>query len=145
MSEVDWQDLREPFPVGKTGEARARNAQLLAGYDYASYPAGITGYTGQDLQRILLLRFDEAVRTRVGPRGNYKAGMTRLVDENLLIAVCRLETDPKDTSRSLFQIYVYQSDDDGGTWREIAKPGIVGKEPSLATLPDGAVLLTAEW
>ncbi|MFH0963943.1 MAG: sialidase family protein [Planctomycetota bacterium] len=130
--------------MGKTLEAQERNRVLLSGYDYAKYPAAITGYTGQDLQTVMTLRYHDAVRTRVGPRGNYKAGMTRLADGTLLIAVCRQEANPEDPAKRVFQIYVYESSDKGLTWREIAKPGIIGKEPSLTILPDGGVLLTAQ-
>lgn len=90
--------------AGGTEEERERNATLLSGYDYSKYPAAITGFSGQDLQRVGLLRYAGAVRTRVGPRGNYKAGLTRLPDGKLLVAVCR---PPK------FPIIVYQSRDDG--------------------------------
>lgn len=134
----------EPFPVGKTKGAQERNAELLSGYDYAKYNTSITGYTGQDLQRITVSRYQAAVRTRVGPRGNYKAGFTRLADGKLLIAVCRNEPNPDFESGRAFQMYVYESNDDGLTWQEIAKPGLLAKEPSLSTLPDGSVLMTAQ-
>ena len=135
----------EPFPVGKTMADQERNAALLTGYDYSKYPAGITGYTGQDLQRVMLVRWAEACRTRVGPRGNYKAGFTRLPDGKLLIAVCRQNPDPKSPSgKGPFRIYVYESTDEGLSWTEIAEPGMCGKEPSITTLPDGAVLMTAQ-
>jgi len=132
----------EPSPVGKDEEAQKRNAALLSEYDYSKYPTSITGYTGQDLQRVAVVRYEDAVRTRVGPRGNYKAGFTRLADGRLVLAVCRKEQD--EPSDRCFQIYIYQSDDEGLSWREIAKPGICGKEPSLTTLQDGAILMTAQ-
>jgi len=113
-------------------------------FDYAKYPSAITGYTGQNRQRIAFLRYEKATRTRVGPRGNYKAGLARLADGKLVLAVCRNEPGEKDPTKRAFQIYVYESTDVGLSWREIAKPVIVGKEPALAALPDGAVLLTAQ-
>ncbi|MDP8285739.1 MAG: sialidase family protein [Candidatus Electryonea clarkiae] len=135
----------EPFPVGKNEDAQKRNAALLSGYDYSKYPTSITGYTGQDLQRVAFVRYADAVRTRIGPRGNYKAGFARLADGKLLIAVCRQDPDENDPAKKgLFQIYVYESTDDGLSWKEIAKPEICGKEPSLTVLPDGAVLMTAQ-
>ena len=135
----------EPFPVGKTKADQERNAALLGGYDYSKYNTSITGYTGQDLQRVAFVRYEEAVRTRVGPRGNYKAGFSRLADGKLVIAVCREEPGYKaDQSKRFFNIFVYESLDEGLTWVEIAKPGIIGKEPSLTALPDGAILLTAQ-
>jgi len=145
MSENELKAAGEPFPVGKSEAAQKRNAALLTGYDYSKYPTSITGYTGQDLQRVAVVRFEDAVRTRVGPRGNYKAGFTRLDDGKLLIAVCRQNPDPSAPSgKGPFQIYVYESTDDGLTWREIAEPGMCGKEPALVALPDGAVLMTAQ-
>ena len=47
----------ESLPVGKTDEDRKRNAELLAGYEYDKYPEALTGYTGQDLQRIGFVAF----------------------------------------------------------------------------------------
>lgn len=145
MSESKIKAEGEPFPVGKTTDAQERNAALLAGYDYSKYNTSITGFTGQDLQRVARVHYEDAVRTRVGPRGNYKAGFARLADGKLLIAVCRQNPDPSDpTGKGPFRIYVYRSTDEGLTWKEIAEPGMCGKEPSLAVLPDGAVLMTAQ-
>ena len=134
----------EPFPVGKDAEAQRRNAKLLSGYDYSKYPTSITGYTGQDLQRVAAVRYHDAVRTRIGPRGNYKAGFARLGDGKLLAAVCRAAPHPKDTAKTVHHMYVYESLDTGLTWTEICEPGMFGKEPSLTALPDGSVLMTAQ-
>jgi len=145
MAESKIKAKGEPSPVGKTTDAQERNAALLAGYDYSKYPTSITGFTGQDLQRVAMVHYEDAVRTRVGPRGNYKAGFARLADGKLLIAVCRQNPDPSDpTGKGPFRIYVYESTDEGLTWQEIAEPGMCGKEPSLAVLPDGTVLMTAQ-
>ena len=130
-----WMQREQGRPVGKTDADRSRNDMLLAGYDYSVYPGAITGYNGQDLQRIVFTRYAPAVRTRVGPRGNYKAGFTRLHDGRLLLAVCRAPESP---------IFIYESTDDGLTWRELAKPDVIGKEASLTTLPDGSILMTAQ-
>ncbi len=145
MNDTPLKAESEPFPVGKDEAAQRRNAALLDDYEYDKYITSITGYTGQDLQRVEFVRYADAVRTRVGPRGNYKARFTRLQDGALLIAVCRQDPDSNDAdTKGPFQIYVYRSTDDGLTWTEIDKPGICGKEPSLTTLPDGAVLMTAQ-
>lgn len=129
--------------MGDTEEDKERNAQLLSDYDYEKYGEALTGYTGQDLQRIGFVRWEHAVRTRVGPRGNYKAGLTRLENGKLLIAVCRNNNDP-DATKKQFLIFVYESQDDGLTWQEISQTPLFGKEPSLTTLPDGSVLMTAQ-
>jgi hypothetical protein len=128
--------------VGPTPDAMNRNAELLAGYDYGEYAECLTGYTGQDLQRIAVLSWQPAVRTRVGPRGDYKAGMARLPDGRLVIAVCRDSHDSDHARR--FAIRVYESQDTGLTWREIGETPLFGKEPSLTALPDGALALTAQ-
>jgi photosystem II stability/assembly factor-like uncharacterized protein len=131
---------QETRPVGKTAEDQKRNAALLDGYQYASYVEALTGYTGQDRQRIGFMQYQSAVRTRVGPRGNYKAGMALLADGKLVLATCRNE---KHSSRQ-FVIHVYQSADQGLTWEEIGKSPLFGKEPSLTALPGGSLILTAQ-
>ena len=93
---------QETVPVGKTTADQARNAELLSGYAYEKYATALTGYTGQDLQRIAFLHYQPAVRTRVGPRGNYKAGFTRLPNGKLVIAVCRDNNDSDRTKRKFF-------------------------------------------
>lgn len=137
---------RETVPVGKTAADQQRNAELLSGYDYTKYPAGITGYTGQDLQRIGVLRWEHAVRVRVGPRGNYKAGLTRLPGGRLVLATAHMndDPDPEERKKRACFIWVYESADEGLTWQRIDQTPLFGKEPSLTTLPDGAMVLTAE-
>ena len=114
-----------------------RNTLLLAGYEYSKYPASITGYSGMNLQQIAVCRRFPAVRVRVGPRGNYKAGFCRLADGSLVLASCR-------NVEGIFHIYVYASGDDGLTWNEIGNTDLYGKEPSLTLLPDGVLLMTAQ-
>jgi photosystem II stability/assembly factor-like uncharacterized protein len=133
---------QEPLTVGKTPADQKRNAKLLSGYDYGKYVEGLTGYTGQDMQRIGFVTWQHAVRTRVGPRGNYKAGMTRLPSGELVLAACRDSGDPDPLKR--FDIFVYRSRNYGLTWREIAKVPGGGKEPSLTALPQGSILMTAQ-
>ena len=123
---------------GLTPEEQQRNLHLLAGYDPAAYPSNLTGYNGMNLQEITECRRLPAVRTRVGPRGNYKAGVTTLPDGSLALAVCR-------EVAGQYRIYVYASHDEGLTWRE--QPGsddLRGKEPSLTCLSDGTLLMTAQ-
>jgi len=133
----------DPPPPGKTPEDCRRNAALLSGYDYPKYPTALTGYSGQDRQRVGVLHWQPAVRTRVGPRGNYKAGLARMGDGTLVIAVCRDNND-EDPAKRRFSIQVYRSTDEGQTWEEIGKTPLFGKEPSLTALPDGALVLTAQ-
>ena len=136
-------EAQETRPVGKTKEAQERNAELLSGYDYSKYATALTGYTGQDLQRVGFVRWEYAIRTRVGPRGNYKAGMTRLPDGRLVLAVCRSNNDPEPAKRH-FDIFVYESKNQGLYWEEIGESALLGKEPSLTSLPDGSLVLTAQ-
>ena len=142
MSPEDATHVDPPAP-GKTPEDCERNAALLAGYDYTAYVEGLTGYTGQDLQRIGHIEWQDAVRTRVGPRGNYKAGMARRDDGTLILAACRDNHDP-DLVKRLFSIFVYASTDNGLTWNEIGKTPLVGKEQSLTAFPDGSLVMTAQ-
>ena len=133
----------ETRPVGKTREDRQRNAELLGGYDYDKYGEALTGFTGQDLQRVGFVRWEPAVRTRVGPRGNYKSGFARLPDGKLILAVCR-DNNETDPSKRRFLIFVYESSDVGLTWREIGKTPLFGKEPALTALADGTLVMIAQ-
>jgi len=108
-------------------------------FDYSQYPAQITGYTGQDMQRVASVQWCPADRRRVGERGNYKAGFTQLPSGKLVLVACR-----KDPGTAFFAMNVYESDDQGDTWNKISKTPLVGKEPSLAALPDGALVLTGQ-
>ena len=114
-----------------------RNAPLLVGYEYEKYVTCITGYNGMNLQQITACQHFPAVRVRIGPPGNYKAGFCRLEDGTLILASCRLVNDE-------FQIYVYESRDEGLTWNEIGETELYGKEPCLTLLPDGSLFLTAQ-
>jgi len=134
---------QETAPIGKTPEDQRRNAALLGDYDYAKYSTSLTGYTGQDRQRVASVHWWQAVRTRIGPRGSYKAGLTQLPDGRLVTAVCRDNKKPKLTER-YFDILVYASNDKGLTWKKINKTPLYGKEPCLTTLPDASILLTAQ-
>jgi hypothetical protein len=133
----------ETQPVGKTREDRQRNAELLGGYDYDKYGEALTGFTGQDLQRVGFVRWEPAVRTRVGPRGNYKSGFTRLPDGKLVLAVCR-DNNESDPAKRRFLISVYESLDVGLSWQEIGQTPLFGKEPALAALPDGTLVMMAQ-
>ncbi len=133
----------ESHPVGKSEADQKRNAELLSGYDYGKYATALTGFTGQDLQRVGFMHWQPAVRTRVGTRGRYKAGFARLPDGTLVLASCR-DNNQSDPTKRKFHIAVFSSNDEGLTWKEIGTPGIVGKEPCLTALPDGALILIAE-
>ena len=128
-----------PAP-GKTKEDQERNAVLLKDYDLSKYPCALTGYSGQDRQRIAALEYHHAVRTRVGPQGNYKAGMAQLPDGNIIVAACREDLDAPPS----YNIHVYQSADNGESWKEIGKTPLKGKEPCLAALPNGTLVMTAQ-
>lgn len=128
---------QETQPVGKTKADQQRNAALLGGYEYGKYATALTGYTGQDRQRISLVQWQPAVRTRVGPRGNYKAGLAELPDGKLVLAACR-------SVEGKFQVHVYESADGGLNWQDIGQTPLFGKEPSLTALPDGSLVLTTQ-
>ena len=108
-------------------------------FDYSKYPAAITGYNGQDMQRIGFVTWGNARRRRVGPRGNYKAGFTQLPNGKLVLAACR-----KDAGAKVFGMHVYESSDLGDTWKQINKTPLFGKEPALAALADGTLIVTAQ-
>ena len=133
----------ETRPVGKTRQDQERNTALLSGYDYDRYPVALTGFTGQDLQRIGFVRWEPAVRIRVGPRGNYKSGFARLPDGQLVLAVCR-DNNEEEPTRRRFHIFVYESLDGGLKWQEIGQTPLFGKEPCLTALPDGTLVLMAQ-
>lgn len=126
---------------GRTDEAVRRNRALLDGYDYDAYVEGITGYAGQDLQKVEFIKRSDAVRTRVGERGNYKAGMALMPDGTLVAAACRVN---RDSAEVVFNIHVYCSRDNGDTWEKRNRTTLFGKEPALACLPDGTLLLTSQ-
>jgi len=128
-------------PIGETEAAQERNAALLSGYDYSKYVAGITGFSGQDLQRIASVRYRQAVRTRVGPRGSYKAGMTRLANGKLLAAV---RSQLRGTEgEALETSWIMRCEDDGETWSEpVQLPGTGEVQPYLTKLADGRILVT---
>ena len=131
--------IDEPFfPVD-------RNVFPKDDFDYAKYPSNITGYNGQNLQRVGFVTWQPAHRTRVGPRGAYKAGLAQLPDGRLVLAVCRRHPEyDEEADKRYWQILMFASDDQGGTWTEIGRTPLVGKEPALAALPDGALVLTAQ-
>jgi hypothetical protein len=139
-SAIGTAQAQETRPIGKTAEDQKRNAVLLEGFNYGKYDEALTGYTGQDRQRIAFGEYRHAVRTRVGPRGNYKGAVVMLADGKLVLATCRRE----GPGSPVFNIHVYQSTDQGLTWEEIGKSPLVGKEPSLTALPNGALILTAQ-
>ena len=123
---------------GLSAEEQQRNLDLLSGYDPGAYSSNLTGYNAMNLQEITVSRRHRAIRTRVGPRGNYKAGMTMLADGCLLPAVCREVTGG-------LRIYLYVSVDEGLSWQEQPeRDDLWGKEPSLTSLPDGTLLMTAQ-
>jgi hypothetical protein len=85
LAVVSMAPAQEP-PVGASPIDQERNARLLNGYDYSKYTVAITGYNGQDLQRVGFVDWQHAVRTRVTARGTYKAGMAQLPNGRLVLA-----------------------------------------------------------
>ena len=142
LTVVSMSPAQEP-PIGESPVDRERNARLLSGYDYSKYPVAITGYNGQDLQRVGFLQWQHAVRTRVTARGTYKAGMAQLPNGTLVLAACR-DNYKKDPAKRGFSIEVYESSDEGLTWTEIGESPLFGKEPSLTALPNGSLVLTVQ-
>ncbi len=141
---MDRAFLDEVIYPGKTPADRARNEALLQGYEYDKYVEGLTGFAGQDRQRVEFIRRSPAVRVRVGPAGNYKAGMALHAKGFLLLAACRPVYGPNGPYDVAFHIFVYRSDDLGLTWAQVNQTDLLGKEPAMACLPDGAVVMTAQ-
>jgi hypothetical protein len=137
-------DLEDVVFPGGNEEERARNRILLSDYDIPAYGEALSGYFGQQLQVVEQVSRKVAVRTRVGTRGNYKAGMARLADGTLIIASCRPLWGTNGPYDVVFHILVYRSGDNGETWEEIGKTDLLGKEPSLCALPDGTLIMTAQ-
>ncbi|MFH1006071.1 MAG: sialidase family protein [Candidatus Latescibacterota bacterium] len=133
----------ETVPVGKTVQDQERNAKLLGEYEYDKYTEALTGYTGQDLQRVGFVHWEPAVRIRVGGLGNYKSGFARLPDGKLVLAICR-DNNETDPVKRRFLINIYESSDVGLTWQEIGQTPLFGKEPALTVLPDGTLILMAQ-
>jgi len=114
-------------------------------FDYAKYPAGITGFTGQNRQRVGFVTWAKAKRRRVGERGNYKAGFTQCPDGRLVLAACwRHPEYDKDPSNQYFGIHVYESTDLGRSWNKINQTPLFGKEPSLTAVDDRTLFLTGQ-
>lgn len=136
----------EPWPVGKTKEAQERNTRLLGDYDHEAYLEYLTGFTGQDRQRIFYHGWRDAVRVRVGTRRNFKPGMALLPDGTLVIAVFRWRLDSlgAGSPAERYEIRLYRSRDQGLTWEEIRTLPMSVKEPSLTALPDGSLVLTVQ-
>ncbi len=130
----------ETTGVGKTVEDQERNARLLADYQYEEYPVAITGFTGQDLQCVEYISRVPATRVRVGPRGNFKSALAQLPDGKLVVAVCRYN-NAEDPRQKVFDVHVYESGDLGCNWQEIGRTPLFGKEPSMAALPGGGLVL----
>jgi len=105
--------------------------------DYSKYPAGLSGFTGIDRQEIWYCIRKPAVRSRIGWRGLYKTGLTRLHGGALLTCPCYLDYDNKK-----YYCEIFRSDDEGITWKPVETKGdrLMGKEPVILALKDGGVL-----
>lgn len=138
----------ETPPIGKSREARERNAKLLGDYDLEKYIVNLTGFAGQDRQRIFYHGWKDAIRVRVGSRRNFKPGMACLPNGTLVIAVFRfrLETFGSGPVDQKYEIRLYESDDRGLTWEPVTPTNLslCIKEPGLTALPDGSLVLTGQ-
>lgn len=105
--------------------------------DYSRYPAGLAGFPGTNLNEVAYWTRRPAVRSRIGERGHYKAGLTRLPNGDLLASPSYEE---KSGQRHL---HIFCSRDEGRTWIRVETQGdeLLGKENSLICLRDGTVLL----
>ncbi|MFH0964441.1 MAG: LamG-like jellyroll fold domain-containing protein [Planctomycetota bacterium] len=116
-----------------------------ADFDYWSYPARITGYDGQDRQRVGGVTWMKAQRRRVGERGNYKAGMTQCPDGRLVLATCwRHPEYDKDPQNQYYGIHIYESTDMGETWRKINETPLYGKELSISAFGEQGLFLIGQ-
>ena len=106
--------------------------------DYTRYDAYLAGFTGLDQNEICRWTRQPARRSHIGPRGMYKTGLTRLANGDLLACPCT-----ETTKGGKWPITVFRSRDEGETWQRVETQGdqLLGKEPALATLSDGRVLL----
>ena len=126
--------------AGKTKQEQELNVKLLEEYDYSKYCTCLTGFSGQNLQRIGYVHWEPAIRTQIGPRGGFKAGMTRLPNGKLIAAVITKKENNAP-------IRIYESADVGLTWKEISQTltaEVDDKEPTLTALPDGSLVLVSE-
>ncbi len=136
--------LEDVIYPGNSETERERNRHLLKEYDIPVYGEALSGYFGQQLQTVEKISRVPAVRTRVGTRGNYKAGMARTADGTLYITPCRPLWGNKGPYDVTFHINVFRSRDNGETWEQINQTDMLGKEPSLCALPDGTLVMTAQ-
>ena len=138
-------ELRYTFPIDAPFFPVDTEVFPKDDFDYSKYPSNITGYVGQDLQRVALVRWEKAERRRVGDRGNYKPGFTQLADGRLVIAVCRKSPGyDQDESKRFWLILVYESEDLGKSWRQISETPLFGKEPALVATGKGTLVLSAQ-
>ncbi|MFH0964442.1 MAG: LamG-like jellyroll fold domain-containing protein [Planctomycetota bacterium] len=138
-------ELKYTFPINAPFFPVDNQTFPTDDFDYSKYPMNMTGYTGQDRQRVALLRWEKAERHRVGDRGNYKPGFTQLPDGRLLVAVCRKSPGyDKDESKRFWIIPVYESEDLGKSWRQINETPLFGKEPALVSTGKGTLVLSAQ-
>ena len=129
-------------------EVNRRNAALQNDYDYGEYVSALTGFSGQNRQRIFYHGWREAVRVRIGTRRNFKPALARLPDGMLVLAVFRfrLESFGSGPVDQKYEVLLYESADQGLSWRPIEETNLslCIKEPSLTAMPDGTLVLTGE-
>lgn len=101
------------------------------------HECGLTGYTGVDPHSVMQCSVLPAVRSHIGWRGLYKGGLAVLPTGDLVAAAC-------DAIVKGFPMHVFSSSDQGLTWTAIEHTPLVGKEPHLTCLRNGALLLTAQ-
>lgn len=134
LNEYAYRPIRDK----RAGVQQAANSAAadFAPPDYDRYPAGLAGYSGMDRQEIAVWSREPAVRSRIGHRGLYKTGLTRLANGDVLACPCYQADDGK------WRIAIFKSSDAGESWQRIETQGdeLLGKEPAILALPDGGVL-----
>ena len=105
--------------------------------DFLKYGCGLAGFT-MDLQRVWRMERSKAVRRRIGRRGLYKAGFTRMSEGTLFAAPCVCVEKP-----FLYVTKIHRSTDEGLTWTCVGD-GPPGKEPTLLALASGDLILLTE-
>jgi len=104
--------------------------------DYGQYPAGLSGYTGINLQQVAYWTWQPAMRARVGHKGYYKGALVRLPTGDLL-------GSPAYDRKS--KTHIYRSTDEGMSWELVETQGdefAGGGESRFICLADGTVLLS---
>jgi len=119
-------------------------------YDYNYKDMGCTGYTGVNAHCVVQKSVLPALRSQIGPRGMYKAGLALLPDGRLLASPVNMLAEklaspfPTGSVDLTWPVELHESIDGGRTWRRYEHSPLVGKEGSLHYLDSGVMLFTSE-